>query len=134
MANEGPPKPTTAEQFHLEQLKALRGEIDECIKYLRQIEVYTVLGNVAVWTFMLTHTPLPSIAVYAWWGPVVLNLFALLKHLTLRIQLESLGSYIERAQQRLPFCDLGWEDSCERREFGRMHSLFNWLFWSALSV
>ena len=75
---------TVAHEFHLEQLKALRGEIDDCIKYLRQIELYAVLGSVAVWTFLSTHNSTMTDMRIAWCAPVLLNGLACLKFSSVR--------------------------------------------------
>jgi hypothetical protein len=124
---------SVSEQFHLEQIKALRGEIDENMKQLRQIELYAVLGSVAVWAFLLTHQANGQrITTIGWLMPVFLIACSAYKHYTTNRAIRGLGSYIRRCEGVFSFQGLGWEGSSEREEATIEFLKFNKLFWGVL--
>ncbi len=128
------PDLSPAELFHLEQAKAVRAEIDENIKQLRQLEVYAVIGSVAVWGFLVVQRGIGRPIALGWWLPVVLCSLAWLKHKGTRGAIEGLAAYVLRLERDTSFslANLGWEHSDERKVVGSTFAKFNWLFWGAL--
>jgi hypothetical protein len=120
-----------AQQFHLDQLKDIRAEIDEHIKHLRQIEVYAVTGTFIVWGWLMSHPDIRRIRL-AWLLPFCLVCFALLKHRSTQNAIQGLGNYIHRAETAFVCHGLGWENSIERQASAKSYSRFNQIFWSLL--
>jgi hypothetical protein len=126
---------TVAHEFHLEQLKALRGEISDRINYLRHIELYAVLGNVGVWAFLLGHKIETTSMRVAWFAPVLLNLLCILKRSSIETEMHAVAEYVRQAERYfvLP-CLEGWEVWAEQHKFRKRFKGFNVAFWAVLLI
>lgn len=98
----------TTIQFHLDQLKSLRGEIDEKLRELRANERYVLVGIGAVWGFILAtlHTKDKLIDQWAftadlraWWFACMVAGFGYWRSVALVGSIERLAEYIAHAER-----------------------------------
>ena len=121
------PKGTT--EFHLEQLKSLRSEIEERSKELRANERYVLIAIAAVWAFMLATvhgkgTSSDQLTLWAdalaWLFPVLLVILGWWRSQFMVKAIDDLAAYIRQAEAvyvhpRLP----GWETYREQHFRGK---------------
>jgi hypothetical protein len=132
---------TVAHEFHLEQLKWLQVAITDRINYLRQIELYAVLGNVGVWTFLLGHY-LDAISMRATWcAPVLLNILCIVKRWSVETEMHAVAAYIKLAEERFELPCLGalpslkgWERWATTHGFRKQFTGYNYAFWAVLLI
>jgi hypothetical protein len=132
---------TVAHEFHLEQLKWLHVAITDRINYSRQVELYAVLGNVGVWTFLLGHY-LDAISMRAaWLAPVLLNVLCILKRWSVETEIHAVAAYIKLAEGRFELpcldglpCLKGWERWATAHGFRKWITFFNCAFWAVLLI
>lgn len=125
---------TVAQEFHLDQLKWLREAITDRIVYMRQIELYVILGNVGVWSFLLAH---PNEAMrIAWLAPVFLNAICLLKRFSLEMEMLTVADYVRSAEHSFVLSSRlrGWESSSESGTFRKVFLTFNIAFWLVMLI
>ena len=92
---------SSAQQFHLEGLSAVRNEADKLKDQIGAIERYVLFGSGAIYTFLVAHSnDLKSVplANYVWWIPPTMTWLFGLRSLALRRRLKNCDSYIELAE------------------------------------
>src|SRR5450755_2484494 len=113
---------SSARQFHLESLSAVRNEADKLKDQIGAIERYVLFGSGAIYTFLVAHSnDLKSVplANYVWWIPPTMTWLFGLRSLALRRRLKSCDSYIDMAEDELKVGQLcgarHWYRKKERR-------------------
>ena len=95
-------------EFHLEQVRAVRAEIQEKLKELRANERYALVGVGTVWAFMLSTVHAKDRGtdqwtfwadVLAWWFPVLLAAFGLWRSSSIEYSIDKAAKYISQAEQ-----------------------------------
>ena len=125
-----------AHEFHLEQLKWLSAAIADRISYMRQIELYAVLGSVGVWAFLLGHKIEPNSAAsmrLAWWAPFLLVVLCFLKRSSVEFEMHTVAKYVREAEEVLALDHLkGWERTVSDHWFRLSFNLYTIAFWAVL--
>jgi hypothetical protein len=99
-------------EFHLEEYKALRGELLSRLQVIHDIQRGIAIGAVAIYAWVATQTrgdELPLLPLLAAWLPVIL---AVAGNRELRAnsgRIHELGWYLARLEERLGNAGLGWE-------------------------
>jgi hypothetical protein len=70
----------TANSFRLEEYKTLRAELDDIVKAMRQVEIYTVAGMTAVYVWLATNRAALQPGSFPWWIPVPVVVIGFLKN------------------------------------------------------
>lgn len=118
------------ESFHFEEYRTLRAETLQNIDETRKLEVYTMAGLAAVYSWMAAQPRIHPVLCFA---PMVLPLLAGLRCLTLYLRIRVTADYIHRLEER--FSETaggvpGWEHFLRtRKNLILRHSI---VFWIAL--
>jgi hypothetical protein len=130
----------SASDFHLEQLKILRGKADKLNEETRATERYVLLASGAIYTFLFAqsgtlHT-LRS-AKFIWWIPPVLALMGGLRSYALEGYITGCDRYVKKAEDTLRLTGLvGWEhywkDDPDTRKLHRTIRVATAVWWATL--
>jgi hypothetical protein len=70
----------TPNAFRLEEYKTLRAELDDQIKAMRQVEMYTVGAMTAVYAWLAANMRVVAPGSFPWWLPAPVVAFGFLKN------------------------------------------------------
>jgi hypothetical protein len=82
-------------ELRIEEYRALRAELDDVVKALRQLEIYTIGSIAAVYAWLATHIDVLQPGTLPWWIPLGIAGFGLFKNRALLIQLRALNRYMQ---------------------------------------
>lgn len=101
-------------QFHLEEYKALRTEVAGNIRAQFDAYLYALVANGGIVTWLLTHRQ--DTLAFGLWGeraaalvPLLVTALAYVWTIFYGRQVEIIGSYARRLEQRVGADGLGWE-------------------------
>jgi hypothetical protein len=81
--------------IRVEEYRTLRVELDDTVKALRQVELYTIGSVAAVYAWLATHVDVLAPGTLPWWIPLGIAGFGLFKNRALISQLRSITEYIQ---------------------------------------
>lgn len=125
-----------SENFHIEEFKALRAEIDSRIKEGQTWESLGLTATAAVYAWLATN----SFCDFAWWIPVLFPAFGLLRHSALMVRILQIAGYIRDVEAKLSDDPLtGWETHLLNQRVqhpyrSRLISFSSFVFWTALLI
>lgn len=122
-------------QFHLEEYRSLKKEIEYRIKATEKIEIIVVGGITALYGWLSQQSDIPP---KIWWIPVGLTLFGLFRQIFLLNRIMEIASYIREIEAA--FCTdtlHGWENflaEIRRKIKGNLLSISGYLLWVVLLI
>jgi hypothetical protein len=101
---------TKPETFHLEEFRALRGEIEFYLTESRSQERYTLIALGAIWGWLILNHFQDR---FLWFIPVVLTIATTVRMVAMLGHFNNLGDYIKTIEHK--FGTQGWE--CKRKRW-----------------
>lgn len=101
------PSATGLEQFHIEEFKALRHEIDEKIREIVTVQTHLVIAVALIWTYLFDHHQLRESLL--WYLPALLSFLSALRTWMLAHAILRIGGYIAEIEEVFAVGSLGWE-------------------------
>ncbi len=124
-------------ELQIEEYRTLRAELDDIVKALRQIELYTVGAISAVYAWLATHNDVLEPGSLPWYLPVAIAFFGGLRNRALVQQMKRIDHYLQvelepsvRVEGRSP---LRWY-SLLRNNFPKGFIWYDSLFWGTILV
>lgn len=110
-----------AEDFHIEEYRALRNEMLQLFKELNDSFRFYLTGISAIIAWLLTlPEPVPGdmwLRIASSWIPLVLVVIHWVSTSRQAATIRNLGNYLARLEDRFGDPDLGWQRSRERLDF-----------------
>ena len=116
---------TKSDEFHVEEYKALRSEIEQGVEELRKYRRNALIAVFAVYAWLATGGPLRHsdllgesahrIFEVAWWLPVLIPIIGFVEYLGIMMRNMHIGAYIRRIEAVYADDSLkGWEHVLEQ--------------------
>jgi hypothetical protein len=121
-------------QFHLEEYRSLKNEVEYRVKATEQIELLVVVGIAGLYTWLSKESGTASGGI--WWLPVVLVTLGAFRQIALLNRIMEITSYIREIENRLCLEDPGgWEHflrNIRRSPRGHLISMSGYFLWILL--
>jgi hypothetical protein len=123
----------SAIKFHLHQYESLRKELESCVREMRTIERYALIGTGVVWAWLATNQQI-RVHYIVWWIPVLFSLLGGLRTFALIKSVRRLAAYIQTVESAFMNKRLeGWETFItQNRRQSIRYSIY--LFWIILML
>lgn len=127
--------------FHLEEFKSLRSEIEARLKDSLMFAQYCLLGSAGVIAWLATTDPnkiTPALFQAAWWIPFILCLFGSLRAYAMLSRIMEIAEYIRVIEKAFASKEIrGWEHFLERKRRSAKSNVLagvSIVFWAAATV
>ena len=127
------PDASMAAEFHLEELKVIRAKLEEHIKDIRKMELYSLAGFFGLLAWLASQRPIPSAPV--WLLPVLIPVMLFLRNQGHQTRISVLGQYIRKLEIYFrSSSELGFEHHLDDSDKATAFKVYNLAFYSFMFV
>ena len=108
-------------QYHLEEYRALRSEIELRIKEGHTLETFSVAGIAAVYAWLATHID-TGISEFGWWIPALFPVLGIMRQLGVWFRMEEIAKYTQAIETTFKLKKPpGWETYLDNKRKKEPH-------------